>query len=552
MRTPDSGPDGNWGTVDDDYGDLRLMDTSPAIDAGDNDAVVAILSDLPGNPRRADVTGVADTGNGTAPIVDQGAYENPPILLYVDHTAAGAGNGLSWTDAYPEAKDAVVRGLSGPTEIWVAAGSYTPGTEREDTFTLLSGMELYGGFPSGGGGGSFEVRDWENYPTILSGEIGDSAKTSDNSYQVVLAYKAKGGTVVDGFTVQEGNADGYYHAIHGPPYQYMLTQRCTTYKKIGGGLCSDESDLTLNDMVFRDNYGEIGGGIYHIYGSLFLDQVNFDNNNSGVGGGIYNTLDDLDSSGAVFRNNTAEYGGGIFTQDADVDLVNTIFEGNTTDWGGGGMYFSGGNVVQLSNALFSGNLAQKNGGAMFIEQGSTITLINNTISANQAILEGGGIYNHQSEANLSNTIMWGNQAPTGEDVLLNGGTFTAFNSLIKTGCPPAGLCGNLLTVDPLFQRSPDAGTDGTWGTADDDYGDLRLAIPSPAIDAGDNSAVWTDIFDLDEDGDTVEMVPFDLSGRPRFYDTAGVADTGVGTAPIVDMGAYETSPYWIYLPMILR
>jgi len=77
VRDPDPG-DGDWTTLaDNDYGDLRLQPSSPTIDAGDNAA-------LP-----ADVTDLDDDGNTTEPIpldlagdprilgsrVDMGAYE---------------------------------------------------------------------------------------------------------------------------------------------------------------------------------------------------------------------------------------------------------------------------------------------------------------------------------------------------------------------------------------------------------------------------------------------------------------------------------------------
>ena len=79
------GPDNVYGTLDDD---LRLLAGSPAIDAGNNDAVPADASDMDGNgnssetapidmaggPRFAD-TPVTDSGNGPAPIVDMGAFE---------------------------------------------------------------------------------------------------------------------------------------------------------------------------------------------------------------------------------------------------------------------------------------------------------------------------------------------------------------------------------------------------------------------------------------------------------------------------------------------
>jgi hypothetical protein len=50
--------------------------TSPAIGAGDNDTVsTGIITDVDSYPRFVDNPTVADTGNGAAPIVDMGAYE---------------------------------------------------------------------------------------------------------------------------------------------------------------------------------------------------------------------------------------------------------------------------------------------------------------------------------------------------------------------------------------------------------------------------------------------------------------------------------------------
>jgi hypothetical protein len=73
----DPGPDGEWGTRDDEYGDLRLQPGSPCIDAAD-DSPVCSISDLSGNPRRLDDPASADTGAGRAPTPDMGAYEFVP------------------------------------------------------------------------------------------------------------------------------------------------------------------------------------------------------------------------------------------------------------------------------------------------------------------------------------------------------------------------------------------------------------------------------------------------------------------------------------------
>jgi hypothetical protein len=71
-------------------------------------------------------------------------------------------------------------------------------------------------------------------------------------------------------------------------------------------------------------------------------------------------------------------------------------------------------------------------------------------------------------------------------------------------------------------------------------GDFRLQANSPCIDAGDNMAVPADGLDIDGDGNVAEPFPTDLAGVLRFADVPAVADTGNGTAPIVDMGAYES------------
>ncbi|MFN0244026.1 MAG: hypothetical protein ACKVWV_14140 [Planctomycetota bacterium] len=69
-----------------------------------------------------------------------------------------------------------------------------------------------------------------------------------------------------------------------------------------------------------------------------------------------------------------------------------------------------------------------------------------------------------------------------------------------------------------------------------------MAASSPCIDAGDTSALPLDVLDLDLDANTLELVPFDLDLLARRADDPGVADTGVGPAPVVDIGAYERRP----------
>ena len=65
-------------------GNLRLMNSSPAVDAGDNDAVPSdVTTDRDGRPRFADVPDVDDTGRGGPPIVDLGAYEAQGFASFI-------------------------------------------------------------------------------------------------------------------------------------------------------------------------------------------------------------------------------------------------------------------------------------------------------------------------------------------------------------------------------------------------------------------------------------------------------------------------------------
>ena len=109
-------------------------------------------------------------------------------------------------------------------------------------------------------------------------------------------------------------------------------------------------------------------------------------------------------------------------------------------------------------------------------------------------------------------------------------------SCIKNDWPGTGN----ISADPKF-RNP-LGPDGIAGTEDDD---LRLAPGSPCIDAADNTALPMDEFDLDDDGNTTELLPIDLDGALRRVNDPATPNTGYppNAQVIVDMGAYEFADF---------
>ena len=116
---------------------------------------------------------------------------------------------------------------------------------------------------------------------------------------------------------------------------------------------------------------------------------------------------------------------------------------------------------------------------------------------------------------ITNSIVWDT----------SGVAPTTLQSQVSYSLIPGGASGpGNIDTPPRF-RDP-LGPDGIPGTGDEDY---RLAPGSPAIDAGDNTAVGVGVIT-------------DLTGRPRFRDDERTPDTGIGPAPVVDMGAYEFQP----------
>jgi predicted outer membrane repeat protein len=556
VRDPDPGLDGDWDGVDDDYGDLHLRAGSPAVDAGTNSAI-SLPTDLDGNPRIVD-----GDGDGTA-IVDMGAYEfNCPAggILYVDHRASGSGS--SWLDAKPNLALGLklVSYCPDVSQVWVATGVYTPGVQQSDSFDLVPGVALYGGFDPTGGVDEFSERDWLAYPTVLSGDIGGDDITDaygvvtttdhiigDNSYHVVTADGTStpitSTTVLDGFTITAGQANGGVPTV------------------LSGDL--DGGDVRTNGVLdgFTITAGQakdvVGGG-YYCGGSgsegecsPSLRDITFSGNSAGAhGGAMYNDADlngtsSPNLSNVTFSGNSAGFEGGAMYNDGFDDgtsnpsLEDVTFSGNSARWGGA-MFnhgWRGTSSPSLANVTFSSNSAAA-GGALYNYGSNGISspsLANVTFSGNSADY-GGAMYSTGYEGtcnpSLSNTILWGNTATTKGSQLHNyEASITITTSLVQGGLTGSGVYnfnstvtdgGGNIDADPEFVRDPDPGPDGDWDGVDDDYGDLHLRSSSPAIDTGTNSAI---------------SLLTDLDGDPRVVD--GDLD---GTAT-VDMGAYELQTY---------
>jgi autotransporter-associated beta strand protein len=252
---------------------------------------------------------------------------------------------------------------------------------------------------------------------------------------------------------------------------------------------------------------DCGGGMYNEGSSPTLNNCTFTANSASSGGGMCNSWSSPTLTNCVFAGNASS---GMANYYSSPTLTNCVFAGNGGYFGAG--IYNGGSSPTLSNCTLVANFGGFGGGVANYD-GSSLTLINCTIVANRASGYGSGLCNrHASSATLTNCILWDNKDSTRTQIFNMDSTVVATYSVVSDGYGGTGCIG----AYPKFVRDPRGG----------DYGDLRLLPTSPCIDAGRNSAVRAG-------------VTTDLAGNPRFADVPGVADTGSGTPPIVDMGAYE-------------
>jgi hypothetical protein len=249
--------------------------------------------------------------------------------------------------------------------------------------------------------------------------------------------------------------------------------------------------------------------------------------------------------GCRFHRGYAGYGAGAAIAGNSLDIVNSMFTGfNEAAWRGGGVYANGLARADIVNSLVDGaaamlvrlgapcgDIGSGEGGGIALVDCQTATLSSCTIVNCRATQRGAGVLASGPTAlAVANTIMWYQgwdpQGPQGSPcerdlAAVDGAGAAVTYSNIHHGWNGLGV----IHDDPQFRFvKPNIYT---------------LAPSSPCIDAGDNDALPADVLDLDGDNNTTEPLPVDLLYNRRRVDISAVTDTGHGSAPIVDIGAYE-------------
>ncbi len=279
----------------------------------------------------------------------------------------------------------------------------------------------------------------------------------------------------------------------------------------GAGIWNREN-LTLKNVVVIGNQAvDDGGGIrndgeINIINSTVADNTSVGTSFFSGGGGLINTQGaSATVVNSTFSGNTAENGGGI-RNDGTLNIYNTTLSDNNSIFflGGGGAIANSLGIVNIQSSTITKNKAVGSGAG--ISTTSIVNVTNSIIAANT---------DEKDIAAVSSQGFTGSFNSNGNNLIGNGDGVSAFTAdkedIVGTAAAP---------INPLLGSLQDNG--GATQTH-------ALLADSPAINAGNNTKLVEDNFDLDGDNNNTEQIPLEQRGEgfERIIDA------------VVDIGAYE-------------
>jgi parallel beta-helix repeat protein len=303
----------------------------------------------------------------------------------------------------------------------------------------------------------------------------------------------------------------------------------------GGGILISAASPTISNNIITGNHAAVGIGMYISGGSPVIRNNTITGNNQagagdgGAGGGGILVEGSTSTLGApqivnnIITNNSVAgggVGGGISVFYYSSPLIQgNLIRGNSAYNGGGGISLqSYDSPVVLQNVIVNNTtLSGGSGGGMYVSPiNSPVTILNNTIAGNNATDGTSGIFTtgFAQYATFTNNIVVAFQGQNAITCNTNYSSISpvfSYNDSYSAGggawsgpCDTSSNPGNI-SADPLFLSAPN--------------NDFHLALGSPAIDAGNNTAAGLPSTDYDN--------------NPRIADGNG---DGVS---VVDLGAYE-------------
>lgn len=303
-----------------------------------------------------------------------------------------------------------------------------------------------------GTGTFYETLYVESYTGAILSAQGASLTTLQGSGSGPVLRVADSEVELDGFTIQGGGPEDWTFLVGG--------DACTARQQgMGGGIHAERSNLTLADLVIRENDVRPGSS----------GDPNCTDEWVSTGGGIYAEDSELLVEMVLFQDNRAE-------QVASLDMVDSDLEGSRL-----GILGTGGSVYGVVDVSVSGGSFNLNN---FLALGTAEAALtaDAELSLSQVTVGGYAVgLDTTRPATLSNAILLSN------GTALSGAWAVSYTDLYgneEDGLTEATVGAGMLSAEPrLVQWTPDR---------DSSNDNFSLAYGSPAIDSGTPG-----VFDVD-------------------------------------------------------
>lgn len=297
----------------------------------------------------------------------------------------------------------------------------------------------------------------------------------------------------------------------------------------GGVYDQQGAEGTFRDCTFTGNTAAFGGAIHIGIGAGTFENCTFESNTGTSAGGAILSNGPTVIESCTFRSNTVtggNFSGGALYLAGSAAVTDSLFETNTAQTGGAVAVWGG--APTFDRCRFLSNSVGASGGTLR-HVSSSPTYRNCLFDSSSAGIFGGLLFHTTSTAAFTNCTIVRTTNQNGAIYAPNGGV-TLTNSILRGsgpqwfGTPPTATYSNVkgglagagnIDVEPIF--------------VDVAARDFRLAAGSPDIDAGNNAALPVDVV-------------LDAASSPRYVDDPSTSDTGLGAAPVIDIGAYEFAP----------
>ena len=195
----------------------------------------------------------------------------------------------------------------------------------------------------------------------------------------------------------------------------------------GGGLYADNSSINITGGRLSGCEGRWGGGLYSKNNSKITitgGTISGCETSIGAGGGLYakNKSTITISGGTISGCTAAENGGGLYANNSAINISGGTISGCEGVWGGG-LYAEKSSTIEISGGTISGCKKVGAGGGLFVDS-STIRISGGIISGciTSDTGNGGGLYAKNSTIKITGGRIENNKAALGGGVALIGKT----------------------------------------------------------------------------------------------------------------------------------